>query len=82
MAKKRKTSKLDVKARQYWRRKSDGTEMRVLAVVEGFVIAREPYSNTRIRNLPPIAVWHKQFVELFERLFIAEEPSLDEENGK
>ena len=55
----------EVKAKQYWRRKSTGQQVRVLGVVEGYVVAR-------VKGCGPFIYGWKDFEKDFDRLHIAD----------
>lgn len=54
----------EVKERQYWRRKSTGQQVRVLGVVEGYVVVR-------VKGCCPFLYGWKDFEKDFDRLHIA-----------
>lgn len=54
----------EVQAKQFWRRKSTGQQVRVLGVVEGYVVAR-------VKGAGPFLYGWKDFEKDFDRLHIA-----------
>lgn len=54
----------EVKAKQFWRRKSTGQQVRVLGVVEGYVVAR-------VKGCGPFLYGRKDFEKDFDLLYIA-----------
>ena len=54
----------EVQAKQFWRRKSTGQQVRVLGVVEGYVVAR-------VKGAGPFLYGWRDFEKDFDRLHIA-----------
>lgn len=62
---KKLTTEMDVRGKQFGRRKSTGQQVRVLGVVEGYVVAR-------VKGCGPFLYGWRDFEKDFERLFIAD----------
>ena len=62
----------EVQAKQFWRRKSTGQQVRVLGVVEGYVVAR-------VKGAGPFLYGWRDFEKDFDRLHIAstERPNVE-----
>ena len=62
----------EVQAKQFWRRKSTGQQVRVLGVVEGYVVAR-------VKGAGPFLYGWRDFEKDFDRLHIAsaERPNME-----
>ncbi|HZW26737.1 MAG TPA: hypothetical protein VFF26_14760 [Gallionella sp.] len=60
----KRPAEIEVRAKQFWRRKSTDQQVRVLGVVEGYVVAR-------VKGCGPFLYGWRDFEKDFERLFIA-----------